>query len=108
MSVMFSLVAREDQNVIQINDHKLIKILTKDIIHQVLEDCRGVRETKGHNNILEMTISSTECCFPFVTWPDPDKIVSTPEINLREFSSEAEPVEKVVYQWQRIAVLDRE
>jgi len=44
---MISYIIRIYQNIIEINYHTNIKEVEKDVIHEVLEDSRGISEAKG-------------------------------------------------------------
>ena len=60
------LVGRKNQDVVKVDDHEVIEILLKNIIHHVLEDCRSVGKTEWHHLVLEMSIPLPKSCFPFV------------------------------------------
>jgi hypothetical protein len=54
---------RIDKNVINKDNHKDIKLLHEDTIHQVHEIRRCIGEAKGHDGVLIETISSRESRF---------------------------------------------
>ena len=41
-----------DENVINVNDDKLVEIIHEDRVHEPHESSRGICETKGHDGIL--------------------------------------------------------
>lgn len=50
---VYFLAVAVDQNVIDVDDRKQVKVFSEGIVHEVLECCRGVREAEGHHQILE-------------------------------------------------------
>src|SRR5918997_847645 len=86
MNVLLVLffVLGEYQNVIQIDDNKVVKVLPKDVIHHMLENSRSIGKAKRHDIILKMAIPCTESCLPFVSFLDSYEVVSSPQINFRE------------------------
>ena len=46
---VFFVIVRKDQNVIKIDNNKLIQEFSKDIIHEVLEGCQGIGESIRHH-----------------------------------------------------------
>ena len=79
---MFFYCFREDKNVININNDKLIQKVMQNIIHEALESSRGIGEAKWHNLELKEAIASTEGSFIFFTLSYANKFISPSEIYL--------------------------
>ncbi|KAH7292347.1 hypothetical protein KP509_29G063500 [Ceratopteris richardii] len=44
----------------------------------------GICKTEWHNYIFKMPIPCSKCCLPFVSFSDPDKVVSSSKLNFCE------------------------
>ena len=64
--VFFNL--RENQNIIDVTNNKVVQNSQKDIIHQMLEYGLGIRQVKRHNIVFEVFIPCPKCYLPFVTF----------------------------------------
>ena len=64
-----------DQDVVQVYNDKDIELLGQDLIDVTLKDSRSVRETKGHDLILKVAISSSKNHFSLVTFSDSHSMV---------------------------------
>ncbi|SGZ11719.1 BQ5605_C028g10451 [Microbotryum silenes-dioicae] len=58
---MLTFVAREDQDVVEINEHGDVEKIAEDRVHEVLEGGRRVGETEGHDEALEVSIARSKC-----------------------------------------------
>ena len=56
----------------------------EDCVHYHLEHCRGVGKSKEHDSWFKQPFRSEEGCLPFISWFDPDVVVSPVNINLGE------------------------
>jgi hypothetical protein len=56
MALMVCHVLRENEDVIDVTDHKVIQILMKYIIHHMLKDYRCIDKAKGHQNVFKMAV----------------------------------------------------
>jgi hypothetical protein len=61
-------VLQENEDVIDVTSHKIIKIFMEDIIYHMLKHNRCIGKAKGHHNIFRMAIMSFECNLPFITF----------------------------------------
>src|SRR4051812_8362663 len=50
-----------DQNIIDEHHKKLVKVLHKDLIHEIHEVSRGIGQPKRHHRVLIVTIPSLKC-----------------------------------------------
>ena len=71
-----------DQNVIEVDNAENIKEFTKAIVGVCLHRHRSIHETKGHDKIFKMSISGSECGFPFIAESNSQLIESLMEIEL--------------------------
>ncbi len=49
---MFNMLlegTREDEDIIQVDEHKLAEHVSENIVYESLKYCRSISETKGHN-----------------------------------------------------------
>ena len=63
---------------LKIDDDKIVKVLSKDVIHHVLKDRRSIGKAKGHDIIFKIAIICTESCLSFVSFFDLHEVVSSP------------------------------
>ena len=84
---MILFVLRKDQDVVQVNKYKYIEHIPEDVINQPLEDCGGVSQAEGHDQILIMTTRGVKGCLTLVPFTDAHKVVSVPEVELPKDSS---------------------
>ena len=76
MSFVFFLTVGEDQNIIEVYYNTVVQKVPEDFIHKMLECGWGIGETKRHDSCFKESVLGAECGFPFVTFLDPDIIVS--------------------------------
>src|ERR1700719_749769 len=85
-------ISREDQNVVDVDDHIAVSNFDcEDLVHHCLE-CRGrVRKTEEHNERFKETAVRQECSFELIAFLNPN-VVITPanvkfsvELGVREF-----------------------
>ena len=84
------LVGRKNQDVVKVDDHEVIEILLKNIIHHVLEDCRSVGKTEWHHLLLEMSIAHPKSRFPLVPRLDVHQIVGASKVDFGEDTPRSE------------------
>ena len=78
----FSLTIDED--VIKVDHHEISKEGLEDLIHQTHESAWGVGEAEWHNQPFIESPFSLKSRFPFISLMDPDLIIATSKLNLRE------------------------
>lgn len=71
MLSVFPEVSGVDQNVIQINNEKIVQKVTEDI-HQMLEHSQRVTQAKWHYRVFEVSISGPGHHLPLVHLPYSD------------------------------------
>ena len=72
---MFLVCFRVYQDVVEVDYHKHVEILSQDIVNVCLESGWGVREPEWHNQVLEESLSRSERGLPFFAFFHPDSIV---------------------------------
>ena len=55
-----------DDNIVKVDEHASAELVTEDGIHEPLESCRSIAESKGHNVPFESSFRSVEACLLFV------------------------------------------
>jgi hypothetical protein len=63
------------------------------VVHKMLEGCRSIGESEGHDQEFKGTISSPERCFPFLTFRYPDVVVSFSEVEFGEEFGTSESIQ---------------
>jgi hypothetical protein len=86
----------EDEDVIQIYNHKGIGEGPQDVIHQPHEGGWGIRQAKGHDQPLEKTFFRLESSLPYISLFYGDLVVVRLQINLTKVLGPLELVEKVI------------
>ena len=81
---MFNVISTVDQDVINVDNDADIEEGLQDVLDQSLECCWSVGESKGHDFVLIVTISSAESGFLDVILVDLDLIVSPAKVNFGE------------------------
>ena len=76
----------------------------KDSIHHGLEGGWRVCESKEHHCGFEQSFGGKKRSFPFVSFFDPNVIVSPSDVHCGEQHASAEMVDDLVYQWGYILV----
>lgn len=71
-----------DENIIQINDDEDIELLGQEFVDITLKAGSCFKKPKKYYLVLEMAISSLECCLPFIAFFCPHLIVRTCKIEL--------------------------
>ena len=93
---MFLFVSREDKDIVKVNYIEYVNIALERTVNIGLEGSRGISQTKGYNEKLEVIIVYTKGYFLLVSFVYLDSIVGIPQIDLREKGSTIKAVEKVV------------
>ena len=75
------LIFLEDQNVVEIDNHEMIKEFMENIIHKMLEDCRRIGKTERYDIVFKVSIPCLECNLPFVACLDTDQIISSSKVD---------------------------
>ena len=76
MDTVFFLRLAEDQNVVQVDDDEDVGHVAEDVVHKMLECCRGVGHSKGHYEVLKRPIARAERGLPLMPGRDPNIVVS--------------------------------
>src|ERR1700742_796434 len=96
----------EDQDVVKIDNDKDINDIREGVIHEVLELGRRVAQSKRHNTVFKETIFCLECCLPFITWFNPDKVISGLKIQGGKVFSAPEFLNQSLNQWEWVRIFD--
>ena len=76
MTAMFFIAFREDENVIDEDDYKLVQILHEYGIHEFHEGGGCIGQTNGHDRVLVRSIASAKSGLQNVFFPNPDLVVA--------------------------------
>ncbi len=69
---MIALNLGEDQDIVEVNKNEPVDHVSKHVIDECLEDHRGVRKPKWHDQILKVPRGGVKGGLPFVTLPNPN------------------------------------
>ena len=72
----------------------MIEILSKNIVHHVLEDCQSVGKAEWHHFVLEMYIAHSKSHFSLVPRLDAHQIVGAPKVDFGEDTPSSEAIEE--------------
>jgi len=83
LPVLRNVVVSMDQDVVHIDGYPSFSyFFFEDVIHHGLECCGGVGESEKHYFWFEQSLVGGEGCFPFVSFLDPDIVISPSHIEL--------------------------
>ena len=94
------------QNVIQINNHEFVQIWPKNLIHNTLEGCWSVSETKRHHQPLKQPLAHLERSFRHISLFNLDLPVTRAQIQTRETGCTSKLIQQVTSMGQRILVFN--
>jgi len=106
MSHMFLESIRENEDVIQVDDAEDIEEITEAVVSISLKGCGSVGETEGHDEIFEVTITSTEGGLVFIAVCNPELVICVGHIQARKSISAFEAIEELRNEWEGVTVLD--
>ena len=96
-----------DKNIVQVYDDVDVQYVSEYVIHEVLEYCWCIGESKRHHIVFKLAISCAECSFPFVSRRDANEVVRMSKVDLGIDSSLTRRVKKVGNEWKWIPILLR-
>jgi hypothetical protein len=95
-----------DQDVVNEDHDKLIQLWHEYKVHQVHEMCRGIGESKRHNQILIQLVPGRERSLRNIFWMDLHLMITRTKIDLRKDSYTVKLIKKNVHAGQWILVLN--
>ena len=76
MVFMISVFTYKDQDVVKVYNAKVVEVFVENIVDIILEGCRSICKSKGHNKVLIIAVLYIEHCLPFVSLSNSNKVVS--------------------------------
>ncbi len=73
--MLFSFAFGVDVDVIEIYNHKNVKLLCQNLVDIAVESGRCIGQSKRHYLVLEMAIAGSEGCLLFIVFSDPHLMV---------------------------------
>jgi len=67
-----------DEDVVKVNNAEKVEIIVEAIVSISLHRGRGIGKAERHDKILEVSITGSKCCFPFIAEGDMELIESIP------------------------------
>ncbi len=105
--VMVGQVPGVDENIIDVDNHKVVEELPEHLVHEFLEDGWGVGKAIRHNKVFIVARRGNEGCLPFITFPDSNEVIRAPQVQLGEDACPTEILESGRDQGKWIRKFDR-
>ena len=97
----------EYENVVQVNDYySFVNDFFEDLVHEALECCWRVGESKEHDCGFEKATVGSKRCLVLISFFDSNIIVSSPYVQLGEELGILGSVDEFLNQRKRVLVLD--
>ena len=87
MGIVVGGILGVNEDVVQIHNDEFSKKLLKDVVHEILEDGRGVGKSKGNNVVLVGSELGAKSGFPLVTLSNSHKVVRIRQVKAGEAAS---------------------
>jgi hypothetical protein len=98
----------EDKEVVHVDDEPSFSDhITEEIVHEVLEGCRGVGKSEEHYHGFKEALVGDQGGFPLVSVFDSDIVVSPMNIELGEHLGILEFVDEVRDEGKRVGIMNR-
>ena len=94
MVCVLLLVGKNNKDVVKVHDYEMIEILSKNIVHHVLEGCRSVGKAEWHHFVLEMSITRPKSRFPLIPRLDGHQTVGASKVDFGEDKPSSEAIEE--------------
>jgi hypothetical protein len=94
---------REDEDIIEIHNDEEINHVLKQVIHEVLELCRGISRAHWHDEPLIGAIPHAKSCKPFMTLSDLNVVVAIVKVNFSINCGAMKAVKELIDEGERIA-----
>ncbi len=90
---MVGQVPGVNKDVVDIDYHRAVEELPEHLVHKLLEDRGGVGKAIRHNKVFIVAGWSNECRLLLIALPDPNEVVCTAQVQLREDAGPTEFIE---------------
>ena len=97
-----------DKNVIQVNDAKIVEILSKSLVDKELKDLENVAKFKEHDYIFEQLIASNEDDFILIVFANFDLVENDNYVELDVDFCKAQTSQSVSNERRDVSVFDDE
>ena len=74
----------KDEDIIQVNDHMFVKLLTEQAVHNLLKGTRGIAKAEAHNSEFIMPKWCSEPCFLNIFISNGDLMVALSQVKPKE------------------------
>ena len=108
MFLILFLEAGENENIVKVDYIEDVNVATKRRVDIGLKGSRGIGQTKGYHKVFKVAVSRAKGYLPLVSFSYTDPVVGVSEVDFREDDGAVKPVEKLVNERERVAVLNRE
>lgn len=85
MLLVFFKGLRENEDIVEVDDHESVQERPKEVVHEPLEGSGCIAEAKGHDKALVVAISGLESGLVDMIFEDLDLVVTALEVDLGEY-----------------------
>ena len=84
---MIFLILRKDQNVVEVDQDKVICLWVEDEVHHARERWRSIDKAERHDSVFIRTIACSECCLVDILFTNANLMIAHTEVKLGEYLS---------------------
>ncbi len=93
-----------NEDVIKVYDYGNVKHVSENVIHEVLECCGSIGESKRHDTPFKGAVAGPEGCFPFITFSYTYEMISMSKIKFGVDASRVRGVEEIRNEWKGVTI----
>ena len=106
LDVLLMSTVSVNKDVVQIGDTEFVEEFAQDVVNIGLKGCWSVAETKGHDQIFEVTISGAESCFVFIAFSNTHSMKGVTNVHTSELLCISDSVHDLGGEGYRIPIFD--
>ena len=106
MFLILLKVVAVNKNIIQVNDAKIVEILSKNLVNKKLKDFENVAKFKKYDYIFEQLIANDENDFVLIVFANFDHVENDNDVELDVNFREAQANQRVSNERRNVFVLD--
>ena len=106
MSPMLQFSHAIHQNIVKKYQDIPSQYRLKYIIYEALKGSWSIGENRRHHPKLVMPVRSLKCSFVNIRWVNSNLMIPGPQVKLAKYSHPCKLVQQLLYNWNRIPILD--
>lgn len=83
--IVFFFELQKNENVIKINNTKIVNQATQSTINVDLKNCQCINQVKKQDKIFKIFITSSKSSLSFIFFTNSDSMINISEINFQEY-----------------------